>query len=219
MMARAGLLGAQKPQKAHNPPPRGHTQNKAPDSRSRTHTKKGNAKTHAHAPTHTQTPPPSFPTQLAKRNKKKFRYRDFLVRLADCSNPSLLGSSARDAVKAKYDNLIALRDEGTYTSSDFFLQKNSGVALIGKTGVRTSGEIGVFCILYGREKKPARFFALAKVSSRARARCQAPSTPSCGRRHRLRTPLAARDAIDAARARLIDRQDSVVNAKTEGGLL
>ena len=54
---------------------------------------------------------------------------------------------------------------------------------------------------------------LAKVSSRPRARCQDPPTPNCGRRHRLRTHDAARDA--AARGRMIDRRGSVVKAEPD----
>ena len=68
-------------------------------------------------------------------------------------------------------------------------------------------------------EKPVRFFlaspTLPKVSSRARARCQAPSTPSCGRRHRLSTRDATRGAIDAARGRMIDRRGSVVTAEPD----
>ena len=81
--------------------------------------------------------------------------------------------------------------------------------------MRKLGHIGVFCLLYGREKKPARF-------GDGELACTSPASSPfdpCGRRHRLSTRDAARDPIDAARARMIDRQDSVVNAKTEGGLL
>ena len=46
-----------------------------------------------------------------------------------------------------------------------------------------------------------------------------PSTPNCGRRHRLSARDAARGTIDAARGRMIDRRGSLVKAETEGGVL
>ena len=53
--------------------------------------------------------------QKKMRLEEIFRYIPFLFRnfgkLEISSNPSLLGVSATDAVKAKYDNLIAGRED------------------------------------------------------------------------------------------------------------
>ena len=90
--------------------------------------------------------------------------------------------------------------------------------------MRGTLDASVFFASYTKTRKTPQVFqfahtTLAKVSLRARARCQAPSTPNCGRRHRLSARDAARGTIDAASGRMIDRRGSLVKAETEGGVL
>ena len=56
----------------------------------------------------------------------------------------------------------------------FFLQKNSGTALIGKTGVRTSGEMGVFLLLIPKQEKTRAFLFAPYYAAEGELACRSP---------------------------------------------